>query len=103
MPVARPDVAIVCHNTDYYLLNLLTSLEPFASTGGGLGDVHVWDNGSTDRTGQVLDAFERSHSWVHVHRSSRNWHHGPALDRLLRHACRSEWVLVLDSDTEVVR
>jgi predicted O-methyltransferase YrrM len=38
-----------------------------------------------------------------VHRSSRNCHHGPALDHLLRHACRSEWVLVLDSDTEVVR
>ena len=102
MPIARPDVAIVNHNTDDYLLNLLTSLEPLAAA-ARLGDVHVWDNASTDRTGEVLDVFERSRSWLRVHRSPRNMHHGPALDRLLRDACRSEWVLVLDSDTEVVR
>jgi predicted O-methyltransferase YrrM len=102
MPVARPDVAIVSHNTDDYLLNLLTSLEPFAAA-ERIGNVHVWDNASTDRTTQVLDRFEHSHPWLHTHRSSRNVHHGPALDHLLRDACQSEWVLVLDSDTEVVR
>jgi len=102
MPVVRPDVAIVSHNTDDYLLNLLTSLEPFAAA-ERLGDVHVWDNASTDRTAQVLDEFKRSHPWLRAHRSSRNVYHGPALDHLLRDACRSEWVLILDSDTEMVR
>src|SRR5262245_13185042 len=102
MPVLRPDVAIVSHNTDDYLLNLLTSLEPLAAA-ERVGDVHIWDNASTDRTTQVLEAFERSQPWLRVHRSARNVHHGPALDHLLRDACRSDWVVVLDSDTEVVR
>ena len=102
MPAARPDVAIVSHNTDDYLFNLLTSLEPLADA-ARLGDVHVWDNASTDRTGELLSVYERSRSWLRVHRSPRNVHHGPALDRLMRDACRSEWVLVLDADTEVVR
>lgn len=102
MPVARPDVAIVSHNTDDYLFNLLTSLEPLADA-ARLGDVHVWDNASTDRTRELLGVYERSRSWLRVHRSPHNAHHGPALDRLLRDACRSEWVLVLDSDTEVVQ
>jgi predicted O-methyltransferase YrrM len=31
-----------------------------------------------------------------------NVYHGPALDRLLREHCRQEWVLVLDSDAEVL-
>lgn len=102
MPVARPDVAIVTHNTGDYLFNLLTSLEPLAAA-ARLGQVHVWDNASTDRTTEMLGLYGHSRSWLHVHRSPRNVHHGPALDRLLRDACRSEWVLVLDSDTEIVR
>jgi predicted O-methyltransferase YrrM len=95
------DIAIVTHETDSYLHNLLVSIRdrvPPAS----LGSVHVFDNASTDRTGDLLTRFSAEVSWLRVTRSPRNLHHGPALDLLLRESCGSEWVLLLDSDTEVL-
>ena len=68
-----------------------------------IADVHVWDNASSDRTPALLDACAAAWPWLHVYRSSVNVHHGPALDALLRDCCRSEWVLLLDADTEVRR
>lgn len=101
MPTVRPDVAIVSHNTDYYLFKLLSTLQPYA--GGLIGDVYVWDNASTDRTSDLLAAIAGVQPWVHAMQSPINVHHGPALHGLLRGACQSEWVLVLDPDTEVCR
>jgi predicted O-methyltransferase YrrM len=102
MSLVVPDVAIVTHNTDYYLLNLLNSLEPMRAT-GSIGEIHVWDNGSTDETAALLGHYQAARPWVRVRRSQTNLHHGPALDRLLRESCRRDWVLLLDSDTEVER
>src|SRR5262249_8681368 len=96
------DVAIVAHNTDDYLLNALTSLEPLHEA-AAIGDVHVWDNASTDRTPALLRAYAATRPWLHVHGSASNIHHGPALDRLLRGCCRADWVLLLDADVEVRR
>ena len=100
MPALAPDVVIVTHNTDYYLLNLLRSLEPHRAAGAG---IHVWDNASSDRTSALLEAYADGRPWLHVRRSDVNIQHGPALDALISHACRSEWALVLDADTEVTR
>ena len=97
-----PDVAVVTFNADYYLLNLITTLAPLHAA-GEIGAVHVWDNASTDRTAELLAVGSAMHAWLRVHRAPRNVHHGPALDALLRDHCRSEWVLVLDADTEVVK
>jgi predicted O-methyltransferase YrrM len=102
MARTAPDIAIVAYNTDYYLLNLITTLAPLHAT-GEIGAVHVWDNASTDRTADLLVALAATRSWLRVLRAPHNLHHGPALDQLLRHHCESEWALVLDSDTEVVR
>ena len=94
------DIAIVSYNTDFHLLNVLTSIRK-AFAPGAFGLCHVWDNGSTDQTGEVLDAVGREVDWLRPHRSATNLHHGPALDRLLREHCAAEWVLALDSDTSV--
>jgi predicted O-methyltransferase YrrM len=95
------DVVVVNYNTDSYLFNLLVSVRdrlPIAR----IGRVHVWDNASTDRSLSMLAAFAAQAPWLRVHRSPVNVYHGPALDRLLREHCRQEWVLVLDSDAEVL-
>lgn len=95
------DVVVVNYNTDFYLFNLLVSIRdrlPISRIAG----VHVWDNASTDRSLSMLAAFAAQAPWLRVHRSPVNVYHGPALDRLLREHCRQEWVLVLDSDAEVL-
>jgi glycosyl transferase family 2 len=96
----RFDIAIVNYNTDFYLLNVLSSIRR-ALPAGSFGVCHVWDNGSTDASHVVLQELGRDVDWLRAHTSSSNLHHGPALDRLLRDHCRAEWVLVLDSDTTV--
>ena len=94
------DVAIVSYNTDAYLHNLLVSLRDHLPA-RRVGAVHVWDNGSSDATSAMLSLFGSLAPWLHVHRSPTNIHHGPALDLLMRRHCAAEWVLLLDSDTEV--
>lgn len=101
MSVAPFEIAVVSHQTDAYLLRLLTSIRKRVDP-SRLAAVHVLDNASTDRTGELLGCFAAQVSWLRVHRSSRNLHHGPGLDLLLREACTSDWVLLLDSDTEVL-
>jgi predicted O-methyltransferase YrrM len=96
----RFDIAIVNHNTDFYLLNVLSSIRR-ALPAGSFGVCHVWDNGSHDASRVVLEALGREVDWLRAHTASSNLQHGPALDRLLRDHCREEWVLVLDSDTTV--
>jgi predicted O-methyltransferase YrrM len=95
------DVVVVNYNTDFYLFNLLVSIrDRLPST--RIARVHVWDNASTDRSLSVLGAFAAQAPWLRVYRSPVNVYHGPALDRLIREHCRQEWVLVLDSDAEVL-
>ena len=96
----RFDIAIVNYNTDFYLLSVLSSIRR-ALPAGSFGICHVWDNGSTDRSREVLEELGRHVDWLRAHTWSSNLHHGPALDRLLRDHCRADWVLVLDSDTTV--
>lgn len=95
------DVVVVNYNTDFYLFNLLVSIRDRLPT-TRIACVHVWDNASTDRSLSMLAAFAVQAPWLRVHRSPVNVYHGPALDRLLREHCRQEWVLVLDSDAEVL-
>lgn len=94
------DVAVVAHSTGGYLLNLLESIRERLDP-AVLGEVHVWDNGSSDRTLELLALFSSEVPWLRVHASATNFHHGPALDLLLRHHVRGEWVLLLDADAEL--
>jgi predicted O-methyltransferase YrrM len=96
------EIAIVNYNTDYYLHNLLVSIRSMLPA-DALQAVHVWDNGSTDRSHALLDTFGAQVPWLRVHKSPRNVQHGPALDALLRDRCTADWVLLLDSDTEIIR
>jgi predicted O-methyltransferase YrrM len=96
------EIAIVNHNTDSHLLNLLASIAAHLPA-PALHAVHVWDNASDDRSLETLQAFRGTVPWLRVHASPSNVHHGVALDRLLRKACARDWVLVLDSDTEIAR
>src|SRR5262245_28671310 len=95
------DVVVVNYNTDFYLFNLLLSIRDRLPS-ARIARVHVWDNASTDRSLFMLGAFAAQAPWLRVYRSPVNVYHGPALDRLLREHCRQEWVLVLDSDAEVL-
>src|SRR5262245_14810468 len=95
------DVVVVNYNTDFYLFNLLVSIRDRLPS-ARIARVHVWDNASTDRSLSMLGAFAAQAPWLRVYRSPANVYHGPALDRLLREHCRQEWVLVLDSDAEVL-
>jgi predicted O-methyltransferase YrrM len=95
------DVAIVNYNTDFYLHNLLCSIRdrlPLAR----IARVHVWDNGSSDGSLAMLRVFAGRAPWLRIYRSPVNLYHGPALDRLLRRHCTQPWVLLLDSDTEIL-
>jgi predicted O-methyltransferase YrrM len=92
------DIAIANYNTAAHLFGLLRSIEEHVPL-DSLGTVHVWDNGSVDASREMLRALAPSRAWLHVHASPGNVQHGPAIDALLRRYCRSDWVLVLDSDT----
>ncbi len=94
------DIAIVSYNTDAYLHRLLMSLSLVPRP--AIREIHVWDNASDDATLAVLEAFGRDDRRLRVYRSASNVQHGPALDGLLRRHCGAPWVLVLDSDTEVI-
>lgn len=94
------DAAVVSHGTDAFLLNLLESVREHVPA-GALGEVHVLDNASPDRSLDVLARFSREVPWLAVHASPVNLHHGPALDTLLRRHVRADHVLLLDADAEV--
>jgi predicted O-methyltransferase YrrM len=96
------DIGIVNYNTDFFLHNLLRSLQRVLGSESP-GDVHVWDNGSSDASAAILEQFQHEAGWLRVHRSPCNLHHGPAMDALLREHARSDWMLLLDSDTEIRR
>lgn len=95
------DLAIVSYGAAPYLQNLLSSLRDRV-TPELLGEIHVWDNASPDLSLQVLERFAGDLPGLRIHRSPSNLGHGPALDRLLRGPIRGRWVLVLDTDTEVL-
>ena len=96
------DIAIVNYNTDFYLRNLLASIAE-RIPGERINRVHVWDNGSADSSRLVLERFARTVPWLRVHACDVNVHHGRAVDALLRSHCEEDWVLLLDSDTEILR
>ena len=98
----RLDIGVVNYNTDLYLRNLLASIEAQLPS-ENINAIHVWDNGSTDRSLDVLAAFDRRLPQLRAHRSAVNLHHGRALDLLLRRCCEAQWVLLLDSDAEIAR
>ncbi|MDL1951170.1 glycosyltransferase [Acidobacteria bacterium ACD] len=99
-PPMKLDVAVVSHGTDAFLLNLLESVREHVPA-DALGEVHVLDNASPDRSLDVLARFSREAPWLAVHASPVNLHHGPALDVLLRRHARADHVLLLDADAEV--
>src|SRR6186713_3290809 len=71
------DVAIANYNTASHLFALLRSIEEHIPR-DAMGTVHVWDNGSIDRSLNLLRALAPSRSWLHVHACKQNVQHGPA-------------------------
>lgn len=94
------DIAVVNYNTDFYLYNLLRSIRDILPP-ERIGEVHIWDNGSSDLSGPMMEKLTGEDPRLRFHPSPSNLYHGPALDRLLRNHCSRQWVLVLDSDTEI--
>jgi len=64
--------------------------------------IHVLDNASPDRSSDLLEALSDEVQLFRLTRSSRNLHHGPGLDLVIR-ASESRWILSFDSDSLAYR
>ena len=60
------------------------------------------DNGSRDASLEVLSEWESKHPPTVVLRNPKNLYHGPAMHQAFEH-CKSDFVLFLDSDCEIIR
>ncbi len=87
-------------NSARFVRPLLTSLLADSHGSGVPIEVIVIDNGSTDDTLALLDEFAAEHEEVRVVRLP--WNHGTTASRNIGiRLARGEYVLILDSDTEM--
>ncbi len=98
MSTAAISVVIPVYNAEKYLADCLNSLlrQSFA-------DFEVWmiDDGSTDRSGEICDAFQEKDIRFHaIHKA--NGGVSSARNAGLEHA-RGEWICFVDSDDSVER
>lgn len=87
-------VAIVSFNTLHCLDDCLASLEADGAT-----EVVVVDNGSTDGS---IDLVRTHYPWVTLQMNETNRGYGAAANQAVA-SCRSEYVLILNSDTRLHR
>jgi glycosyltransferase involved in cell wall biosynthesis len=97
--MTRPTVSAVfpCYNDATTIGTLVddvhTALEPLT----GALEVIVVDDGSADRSGEVLDALQSDRPWLHVVTHDRNRGYGAALISGFA-AARHEWIFYTDGD-----
>lgn len=67
----------------------------------GIGfEIHAYDDGSRDRTGQILEALGARDPRVRLHRKA-NSGHGPTILQGYRENCDKPWIFQIDSDDEM--
>lgn len=97
--MTRPTVSAVfpCYNDATTIGTLVddvhTALEPLT----GALEVIVVDDGSADRSGEVLDALQSDRPWLHVVTHDHNRGYGAALISGFA-AARHEWIFYTDGD-----
>jgi polyisoprenyl-phosphate glycosyltransferase len=96
----RLTVAIPVHNEESVLPELLRRVgEVLASIAGGKHEMIFVDDGSTDRSLEVLEAASRNDPRIVVLELSRNFGHQAAITAAIDHAT-GDAVVVMDSDLQ---
>lgn len=62
--------------------------------------IHVYDDGSKDRTFKILKQMSEEYLKLVVHKK-QNSGHGPTILQGFRENCNSEWLFQVDSDNEI--
>ncbi len=86
-------VAIPCYNSENYMEKCIESLLP----GGEDVEILIVDDGSTDRTGEIADSYERRFPSIVKAIHKENGGHGSAVNTGLAHAT-GLFYKVVDSD-----
>ena len=86
-------VTVPCYNSQDYMEKCLTSL----LAGGERMEVLIIDDGSTDKTGEIADAWEARYPAIFKAIHQENGGHGEGINQGLRHAT-GLYFKVVDSD-----
>lgn len=86
-------VTVPCYNSQDYMENCIESLLP----GGERVEIIIIDDGSTDRTGAIADAYAEKYPSIVRVIHQENGGHGEGINQGLRHAC-GRYFKVVDSD-----
>lgn len=100
--MSKPVVSVVTltWNSARFVEPLLTTLEKDVEVSGVPTEIIIIDNGSRDRTVELLHEYRSRHDNIHLVPLSHN--HGTTVSRNIGiRMARGEYVFILDSDTEV--
>ena len=89
-------VTVPCYNSQDYMENCINSL----LTGGDRVEIIIIDDGSTDRTGPIADAYAEKYPGIVRVIHQENGGHGEGINQGLRHAT-GIYFKVVDSDDTV--
>ncbi|WP_027186475.1 glycosyltransferase family 2 protein [Desulfovibrio inopinatus] len=64
-------------------------------------ELHVYNDGSTDNTAEVVRDVEAMHPCVVLHDRKENWGHGPTILAAYREHLHVPWIFQTDSDGEI--
>lgn len=82
--------------------NILNVLQSYVKELNQLGinfEIHAYNDGSKDKTEEMIYNFSQTHPEVILH-SHKNCGHGPTILRGYRDNCQAEWIFQTDSDGE---
>lgn len=89
-------VAVPCYNSEDYMKRCIESI----LSGGEDVEIIIVDDGSTDRTGEIADNYEKKYPRICKAVHQKNGGHGEAVNTGLRHAT-GYFFKVVDSDDRV--
>lgn len=90
-------LVIPCFNSSSYIEEHMRRLVAFLESGAGEFEVVVVDDGSSDKTPEILKTFSASDPRVHVILQAKNSGKGAAVKRGME-AARGEYIIFTDAD-----